>query len=171
VEPGALRLETDPPSTHWIIPSSFGNGLFGETHGIEVFANWKATRIWTLSPGYAFLSMHLHKYAGSQDTESALEIEGGAPNHQAQVRSSLSLPQNFQWNAPAFFVNRLPAQSIPSYIQLDTGFTWRIAERVSVSLVGQNLLEKQHPEISDPTSSVLSGLMRRAAYGKITWSF
>jgi iron complex outermembrane receptor protein len=170
-EPGALRLEVNPAPTHWVIPTTFGNGLFGETHGIEVFANLKTTRIWTISPGYGFVSMHLHKYASSQATESATEIDGGTPDHQAQLRSSLSLPRNFQWNASAYFVNRLPAQSIPSYVRFDTGLTWRAGERASISLIGQNLLKAQHPETSGPQSSVLPGLMQRAAYAKIAWSF
>jgi outer membrane receptor protein involved in Fe transport len=87
------------------------------------------------------------------------------------LRSSVSLPWNLQWNASAYFVNRLRAQSIPSYTRLDTGLTWRAGESVSVSLVGQNLLKDLHPEYSGPDSTVQPGLMRRAAYTKITWSF
>jgi outer membrane receptor protein involved in Fe transport len=68
-------------------------------------------------------------------------------------------------------VNRLPAQSIPSYTRLDTGLTWRAEEHISLSLVGQNLLKDLHPEFTGPDATVQSGLMRREAYGKITWSF
>jgi len=81
------------------------------------------------------------------------------------------MPWRFQWNASAYFVNRLPAQSISSYTRLDTGLTWRAEERVSLSVVGQNLLKDLHPEFSGPDTTVQSGLMRREAYGKITWSF
>jgi len=171
VEPEAMSLEASPAPTHLLMPSSFGNGLHGETHGIEAFANWKMATFWTLSPGYAFFSMHLHPFAGSQDTTSAAGTEGSTPDHQGQLRSSVSLPWNLHWNASAYFVNRLPALSIPSYTRFDTGLTWPVGERVSLSLVGQNLLKDFHPEFSGPDSSVQSGLMRRAAYGKITWSF
>jgi iron complex outermembrane receptor protein len=170
IEPGATRIETRPAPIHLLIPESFGNSLFGETHGIETFANWKVTRSWTLNPGYTFFAIHLHEFAGSQDG-SIPGTQGGTPDHQAQLRSSVSLPWNLQWNASAYFVNRLPAQSIPSYTRLDTGLTWRAGERVSLSVVGQNLLKDLHPEYSGPDSTVQSGLMRRAAYAKITWSF
>jgi hypothetical protein len=61
VEPGTPRVETNPAPTHLLFSTSFGNGLYGETHGFEVFANWKVASFWTLSPGYAFLSTHLHR--------------------------------------------------------------------------------------------------------------
>jgi iron complex outermembrane receptor protein len=170
LEPGATRIETNPEPIHLLIPESFGNSLFGETHGIETFANWKVSRSWTLNPGYTFFAIHLHEFAGSQDG-SIPGTQGGTPDHQAQLRSSVSLPWNLQWDAAAYFVNRLPAQSIPSYTRLDTGLTWRAGERVSLSVVGQNLLKDLHPEYSGPDSTVQSGLMRRAAYAKIAWSF
>jgi iron complex outermembrane receptor protein len=115
--------------------------------------------------------LHLHKFAGSQDAGTVFGTEGGTPDHQAQLRSSLDLPWKLQWNASAYFVNRLPAQSIPSYTRLDTGLTWHAQERVSLSVVGQNLVRDLHPEFTGPDATVQSGLMRRVAYGKITWSF
>jgi iron complex outermembrane receptor protein len=170
VQPGATRLETNPGPAHLLIPESFGNSIYGETHGIETFANWKFTNRWTLNPGYTFFSMHLHEFAGSQDG-SIPATQGGTPDHQAQLRSSVSLPHNLQWNASTYFVNRLPAQSIPSYTRFDTGLNWAVGERTSLSLVGQNLLKDLHPEYNGTVTTVQSGLMRRAVYAKITWSF
>jgi outer membrane receptor protein involved in Fe transport len=87
------------------------------------------------------------------------------------MRSSVSLPWNLQWNASAYFVNRLPAQSIASYTRLDTGLTWRAGDRVSVNIAGQNLLKDLHEEFAGSNSSVQSGMMRRNVYAKIVWSF
>jgi iron complex outermembrane receptor protein len=171
VEPGAMRIESNPAPVHLLIPSSFGNGLYGEAHGLEGFANWKVIGRWTLSPGYSFFALHLHKFARSQDAESISETEGASPDHQAQLRSSLDLPWRLQWNASAYFVDRLLAESIPSYTRLDTGLTWRGAHRVSLSVAGQNLLKDLHPEFSGPDATVESGMMRRGAYGRVTWSF
>jgi iron complex outermembrane receptor protein len=171
VEPGAMRIETNPGPVHLLVPESFGNGLYGETHGIEAFANWKVTSMWTLNPGYTFLSMHLHTFAGSGDFTNASGDEGGAPDHQGQLRSSVNLPWKLQWNASAYFVNRLPAVSIPAYTRLDTSLIWHAGEQVSISVVGQNLLKDLHPEYSGPSSTIQSGLMRRDAYAKIAWSF
>jgi iron complex outermembrane receptor protein len=170
VEPGAMRIETNPAPVHLVIPESFGNSIFGETHGIETFANWKMMSFWTLNPGYSFFSIHLHEFAGSQDA-SIPGTQGGTPDHQAQLRSTVSLPWRIQWNTSAYFVNRLPAQSIPSYTRFDTGLNWRLGESASLSVAGQNLLKDLHPEYSGPISTVQPGLMRRAVYAKMTWSF
>jgi iron complex outermembrane receptor protein len=170
VEPQSTRIEANPAPIHLLVPESFGNSLFGETHGLEAFANWKVAKSWTLNPGYTFFALHLHEFANSQDG-SIPGTQGGIPDHQAQLRSSLSLPWNLQWNASAYFVNRLPAQSIPSYTRLDSGMNWYLGESVSLSVVGQNLLKDLHPEYSGPNSTVQPGLMRRTAYAKITWSF
>jgi iron complex outermembrane receptor protein len=170
VQPEASRIEANPPPIHLLIPESFGNSIFGETHGVEVFANWKVARVWTLNPGYSFLAIHLHEFANSQDG-SIPGTQGGTPDHQAQLRSSVSLPWHLQWNASAYFVNRLPGLSIPSYTRIDTGLNWRLGESLSLSLAGQNLTKNLHPEYSGPNSTVQPGLMRRAAYAKISWSF
>ena len=171
VEPGAARIETNPAPAHLLVPSYFSNGMRGETHGLELFANWKAASFWTLSPGYAFFSMHLHPFVGSQDFTDAAGTEGGSPDHQAQLRSSITLPHNLQWNASAYFVNRLAAVSIPSYTRVDTGLIWHAGERVSLSVVGQNLSKSLHPEYAGPSATVQTNLMRRSAYARFTWSF
>jgi outer membrane receptor protein involved in Fe transport len=110
-------------------------------------------------------------FTGSHDFSTPSQTAGGNPDHQAQLRSSVSLPWKIDWNASAYFVNRLPAQSIPSYTRLDSGLTWRAGERVSISVMGQNLLRDLHPEYNGPVSSVEPGQMRRSAYAKIAWSF
>jgi iron complex outermembrane receptor protein len=171
VETGAMRVETNPAPNHLLVPNSFGNGLYGETHGMELFANWKVANFWTLSPGYSFFSMHLHPFAGSHDFTDAAATEGGTPDHQAQLRSSVSLPWNLQWNASAYFVNRLPAVSVPSYTRVDTTLLWHAGERVSMSVVGQNLLKGLHEEYAGSDSTVQPGMMRRGAYAKLLWSF
>jgi iron complex outermembrane receptor protein len=171
VEPGTTGIEINPTPTHILVPSYFGNGLHGETSGIELFANWKAANFWTLSPGYSFLSIHMHPFAGSQDFTDAAGMQGGVPDHQAQLRSRVSLPHNLTWNASVYFVNRLPTPAIPSYTRLDTGLIWQAGEHLSMSVTGQNLLRSVHEEYTGADSSVQPGQMRRGAYAKLTWSF
>ena len=171
VEPGDTVQESTPAPVHLLISTTFGNNMYGETHGIELFANWKAASHWTLSPGYAFLATHLHTIAGSLDTTSVVGTQGGSPNQQAQLRSSVSFPKNLQWNVSAYFVNRLSAQSVPAYTRVDTGLTWRAGERVSFSAVGQNLLKDRHLEYLGTDSSELPSQMKRNVYVKVSWTF
>jgi iron complex outermembrane receptor protein len=152
-------------------PTSFGNDLHGTTEGFEASVNWKATSRWTLSPGYSFLQMHLHGDSTADDATSVADTEGSNPRHQAQLRSHLELWRGFAWDANAYFVGRLPAQFVASYTRLDTQLTWRLAERVELSLTSQNLLRDHHVEFNDQFQSVNSSQVKRSAYAKITWQF
>lgn len=171
VEPGAIVVETNPAPVHLLLPWRFANGLYGETHGFDMFANWKPTSFWNLSPGYSYLTAHIHRFRTSQDAMEGPETEGSTPNHQADVRSHVDLWRGLGWDVNGYFVGRLPAVSVPSYTRVDSIVTWRAGERVSFSAVGQNLLRDRHMEYAGPDSSVQSGLIRREAYARMTWTF
>ena len=145
--------------------------MYGTTEGVEAFAKWKITDRWTLNPGYSYLQMHLHLAADSLDTFSVADIQGSNPVHQAQLLSHLELTKNLAWDVNTYFVGRLPAQFVASYTRLDSQLTWRLAERVELSIVGQNLLTDHHEEFNDRLQSVNSSLIKRSAYAKLTWRF
>jgi outer membrane receptor protein involved in Fe transport len=170
-EPGAVRVETDPAPVHFLLPINIANLEHGETHGLEIFANAKLAARWTLSPGYTFLSMHLHRDATSLDTGTALQTEGTIPNQQAQLRSNVNLPWRWQWTTSAYFVGRLVYPKIPSYTRLDSNLAWQASERFSLGLVGQNLLQSLHSEYGGGTTTVNASEIRRSAYARITWRF
>jgi iron complex outermembrane receptor protein len=162
-------VQSNPPLL--IHRESFGNGLRGTTDGLELAATWKVTNRWTLSPGYSLLRMRLHAEPGSQDTTSAATIQGTNPVHQAQLRSHLELSHGLSWDATAYFVDRLPAPLIASNTRIDMQVTWRLAESMDLSFVGQNLLHDHHEEFNDPLQSVNSSQIKRGAYVKFTGRF
>ena len=170
-EPGSPVLEADPSPEHLLMPTYLGNSLHGETHGLEAFANVRLASRWTVSPGYTFLTMHLHPNAGSTDLITGPETEGGSPERQAQLRSQVNLPKHWEWTTSAYFVGRLVAPRVPSYTRLDTNLAWQFSDKISLGLVGQNLLRNLHQEYSGPDLTVLPSLVRRSAYAGLTWRF
>ena len=171
LDPSAPFFESNPVPNLLVHPIVLGNTLNGTTQGVEVSVNWRVTRRWTVSPGYSFLNMNLHTDPTSLDTVSVANTEGSNPNHQAQLRSHVELPRGFSWDANAYFVDSLPVQPVSSYTRLDTQVGWRLAERIELNLVGQNLLQDHHEEFNDFLQSVNSSLVKRSAYAKITWQF
>jgi iron complex outermembrane receptor protein len=169
VEPQPAFSQTSPAVL--VIPESFANKLHGTTEGVELSATWKVTDRWTLSPGYSFLQMNLHKDPGSQDTMTMTDTEGTSPHHEAQLRSHVSLPRGVAWDANVYFVDRLPAPSIAGYARLDSQLTWQVAERIGFSVVGENLLEEHHAEFNDRLQSVNSSDVKRSASVRFTWTF
>jgi iron complex outermembrane receptor protein len=169
VEPLPDVIQANPPLL--IHRQTFGNELHGNTSGIELAANWKATGRWTLSPGYSFLQMHLHGDPQGENTATVTDIQGTNPVHQAQLRSHFELLRGLSWDAAVYFVDRLPAPLIASHSRADTQLTCRLSESVELSLVGQNLLRDHHVEFNDLLQSVNSSQIKRSAYAKFTWQF
>jgi iron complex outermembrane recepter protein len=174
------HLETSEPSIPYIVntapqyfvqPLTYGNLMHGETHGTEVAINWSATDRWTLSPGYAFEQLHMHLAPTSQDTFSVSGAQGSSPVNAAQLRSHLAVAHGLAWDAAGYFVGLLTDPSEPSYTRLDTGLSWELGERMSLSVVGQNLLKEKHQEFVDKTASVNTTLIKRSAYAKVEWRF
>jgi len=170
-EPAVPFFETSPAPPHLVLPVTYENLMHGEAHGLEMAVNWKATTRWTLSPGFAFEQIHMHLAPTSKDTGSVLDAEGGSPVNSAQLRSHLDLRRGFSWDASAYFVDRLRSGEVPSYTRVDTGLTWRWTEHLSSSVFGQNLVKDRHLEFVDGIGSVISTLIKRSAYAKVTWRF
>ena len=100
---------------------SFPFNLLGAAHartyGGEIFATWNVTSRWRLSPGYSLLRMNI-----IQDplSESSAAVSGDAPEHQMQIRSSLGLRSNLDWDTSLYSsggsaTNRSPV--IPGWIR------------------------------------------------------
>lgn len=166
-EPGFFQ--SSPAPARFVLPIVFQNLMYGTTEGSEVSVNLKVMDRWTLSPGYAFLEMHLQTKPTSQDTSSVANFQGSSPQHQAQLRSHVELFHGLSWDVNAYFVGALPIQQVPSYTRVDTQLTWKFAERGEFSLVGQNLIQDHHLESMDISTLVNPALVKRSAYAKFTW--
>jgi iron complex outermembrane receptor protein len=169
-EPLLPFLETAPPPAHFVIPFTYGNLMYGESHGFEIAANWRPTDRWTLSPSYDIERFHMHVGAASRDTATAPDTEESDPHLQAQLRSHLDLPHGLGWDASAHFVDRLVFLRVPSYARLDTGLTWRCGEGLTLGVFGQNLARDRHLEFAEATVGSAT-LVKRSGYVKVTWQF
>ena len=170
-EPGTPFVVDSPGGDYTVMPLVYANLMHGESPGAEIYANWKVSNRWTVSPGYAFQAIHMHLEAPSQDVDSKAEAEGSSPRHAAQLRSHFSILPRLSWDASAYFTGRLADPDIPSYTRLDTGLTWEWEKKSYLSLVGQNLQRDRHEEFVDSAGSESSTLVRRSAYVKWTWEF
>ncbi|MGB2591765.1 MAG: TonB-dependent receptor [Candidatus Acidiferrum sp.] len=168
-EPAAPFFEPVPAPAHLVLPSTYQNLMHGEGHGLEATANWKVTDHWTISPGYDLARLFMQTSPLSQDPQAAAETDEGDPHVQAQIRSHAELTAKLDWDTSVYFVDRILITPVPAYTRLDSGLTWRLRERVSLSLVGQNLLRDSHLEFVDSAGASRSTLIKRSAYAKITW--
>jgi len=170
-EPAPEFFEESPAPPHYVLPFTYGNLMYGETQGIEVFGAWKVTDRWTLNPGYAFEEIHMHLKPTSQDIGSVASAQGASPDHSAQLRSRVDLSHGFTWDTSAYFVGRFRDPSVPSYTRLDSQLSWKFSEGGSIAVVGQNLAQGLHTEFFDSSGSAQTTFVKRSAYIKFTWRF
>jgi iron complex outermembrane receptor protein len=159
-------LEPGPPFT-------IANGLRGEAYGAELAANYQMMSWWRWQAGYTYLQKHIRLKPGSMDFNQA-RGEGSDPENQFSVRSSMDLPGNVTLDAALRYVDMLHniangvRGTVPSYVELDVRLSWMPVKNLELSVVGQNLLDRQHPEFGFPTSR---HEIQRGVFGKVTWRF
>jgi iron complex outermembrane receptor protein len=166
-EPAAAYFVETPGSPHFVFPYNILGAAHARSYGGELLATWNVTSRWRLSPTYSLLRINVIQDPLSQ---AAATVVGDAPEHQIQLRSSVSLRSNVDWDTSLYFVGRIADAQIPSYTRLDTQIRWHIGGRVEFSLAGQNLLRARHVEFAD-TFVVDYTQVQRSVLGKITWRF
>lgn len=177
---GTPYFESTPFPPHMVLPLTNENAMHGETHGIEAWTSWKVTHRWMLSPGYAFEAIHMHGITNAGPLSVNL-AEKSSPTHSAQLRSHVSLPHGFSWDASSYFEDSVVGyqfiegsavpRKIPSYTRVDSQLSWQFSEGCRLSVVGQNLVQDHHMEFIDWTQSAGTNLVKRSAYMEFTARF
>ena len=168
-EPSAPFFTFDPPPPHLVAPSQWSDLAQARTYGGEFFANWDVTSRWRISPGFSFLQMHILLDRSSQDSITRASA-GYSPKHQAELRSTVNLPHDVEWDTSAYYVGALKIGPVPSYTRLDTRLGWRLNKTVELSVAGQNLLAPHRFEFLDGVG-VEPTQVQRNVVGNVTWVF
>jgi outer membrane cobalamin receptor len=134
--------------------------------GIEVSADYPVTSWWTLKANYTFQEIE-HKRA-NKDLP-------GVPKHKFNICSSFTFKNGFSLDMKAHFVDETEWNELPGEVKIDDylRFDMRISQKlfsdmVEISLVGQNLTDKLHPETSDVIGSYES---ERLIYAQVMLKF
>lgn len=141
------------------------NKLRGITSGVEVSGRWLVDSAWQYDIAYTYLNLDLVAEADSVDLARPAVLAGSAPRHQLVVRGAWSPTTTLEVDATLRYVDKLAALSVPSYVTADFGVSWRPHRGLRVSAVGQNLLDRSHPEQSGATSTEV----QRGFYLKLSW--
>jgi iron complex outermembrane receptor protein len=140
------------------------NTLRGESYGGEAVLTVAATDSWRLSASYSLLLMQMRGELASD----AEVLELNAPTHQVVLRSAYDFSRHLSLDAQLRYVDNV--QSVAAYVTADIRLAYRPTPNLELSVVGQNLLDNQHPEqaslLGGPTIEVPRGF-----YGKLTWRF
>jgi len=147
----------------------YDNKMYGETYGTEIAAHWQVNKNWKLAGGYSFLRMQMHTEDSSTNTTTASKTERSSPQNMFHLNSQLNLRADLEFNTTLYYVGSVPHYSIPSYTRLDMGLTWHISKNMDFSVIGQNLLDRAHPEFGD--DGTIATEVQRGVLGELTWRF
>ncbi len=159
---GLRSIEQAPGPDSLVI----GNGQDGESYGAELSANYRVSDRWRLRAGYTELRVHIWPTPGSTDASHGA-TESQAPDRQLFLNSSADLPAHLRLDGVFRYIGELP-NGLPAYAELNARLTWQPVAAVDLSIVGQNLLHKRHPEFGSPTAR--RGI-ERGVYGMAQWHF
>jgi iron complex outermembrane recepter protein len=159
-------VEPGPPPFN--LPVTFGNGVEGETYGIELSAMNQINDWWSVRGGYTFVKKELGVKPESKDMNEAT-AESNDPEHQALIQSKITFLKRFDLGVVFRYVERLPDPFVSSYEEIDVRVAFRIGKLMELSVTGQNLLHDHHIEFIP--SSPEPREIERSFYGKVICRF
>lgn len=154
-------IERDPTTSIFI----WGNRMQGHTYGAEVWGAYQILPTWRLSAGWNGLHKNLRFEEGSTEL-TGLAQAGNDSSNQGMLRSSLDLTSAVTFDTTLRGVRELPDPHVPGYVELDARLGWILNPRFSLAVVGNNLLNEQHQEFTEPSTFV-----RREFFLQASWKF
>ncbi|GJL78060.1 MAG: TonB-dependent receptor [Nitrospinaceae bacterium] len=149
-----IFFEPVPTPAHLVFPTVNENAMEGEIYGLELSSEWQVLDNWRLSGSYTFMmadfrstvNQPLNGGVSGLRPDAAVE---GEPDNIFNIRSYHNLPHDLELDAMFYYVTRNVGRNIPSYSRLDLRLGWKPTKNVEFSMVGQNLLDETHPELSE----------------------
>jgi iron complex outermembrane receptor protein len=149
-------------------PVVINSGLVGHSTGAELGAEWLVLPAWRLRAGYTELRVESRPQKGLPDRPGNGRNIANDPQRQGLLRSMWDIGPHFTLDATLRAVGRIATQSVPGYTELDLNLGWRPVPAWEFSLVGQNLLNRDHPEFNPPGAR---RELQRSIHGRLTWRF
>lgn len=170
---GALSIgfaQSPPPSFPFILLSvPFVNGIEGNTDGVEINPDWKATKWWRLKGSYSYLQMHLKNKPGITDANTASSDTGSSPHHEVVIQSLFDLPDHIEIDPTYRFVSALPAQDVQRYSTMDVHVAWDFCDELEFSVKGDNLFRPSQVEFGSGVNGAPNIGIKRTIYAQLTW--
>ncbi len=153
----------------FIFPINIQNRMAGQTYGAEIAANWKVTEQWRLYAAYTFLDMQLHAEPtlpiGTITSSEAAARQ--SPSNQVFLQSSWDLTERLELDVMGRYVDGLSGftPTVSQYFELDVRVGWKASKNLELSVLGMNLLSRQHVELGGGSPAQVP----RGIYGMMTY--
>jgi iron complex outermembrane receptor protein len=150
------------------------NNSSARTHGFEIAADWQVNPDWRIQPNYSRLYMRSPTLADPIAAEGQQQLLGRVPRHRASLRSSWNLANGQKLDLWLKYTSRTSRGANPdvaAYTVLDLRYAFPIGKQGEIAIIGQNLLDKQHPEFVSEFLPTQQTEIGRSLMVKGTWRF
>ena len=147
-------------------PLYWGNGIRGDTYGLETWADYRATDWWRLSAGLNVMGERLRFKPGATGLLGLSQV-GDDPGQSASLKSSMTLPHGVTFDAMLRYVSALPDPAVPAYTELNASIGWAVTDKLRLAVSGENLLHPQHQEFPAPDANAVP----RSVFVRLSWGF
>ena len=144
-----------------------GNGMEGETRGMEAWGSYQATPAWRLSAGLTMMHEEFSIKPGEVDVLNRSVTGNWDPRRMARLRSSLTLGEGRDLDLTWRYVAPLRFTAVAGYTALDVNFNWRLKPGLELTLGASNALDRKHEEFGGNTRLSLG----RGAYVRVISRF
>ncbi|MEJ6979075.1 TonB-dependent receptor [Pedobacter sp. P351] len=159
----------EPPTPPAIFPIvTLGNGVKGNTYGLEIASDYIVSPKWSIKGGYSFFKRELSLKPDSKDLNRA-SAESNDPRHRFLIQSNLKLAKGFELGSVMRYVGKLTTPPVTDYAELDLRLGCHLTRMLELSIVGQNLLDNRHLEFIPASPSARE--MERSVYGKLSFRY
>jgi len=132
-----------------ILPYYLSNLGEAETYGAELAVEWSPRDNLGFNAAYSYLETDFEVSSESTDTGAEEMKEGVDPEQHVHLRGHYDLGEDVEFNTALYWVDRLSASNVPSYLRGDVNVTWRPRPGFSLVLAGQNFFHDAKVEFGD----------------------
>jgi iron complex outermembrane receptor protein len=156
-----------------VIPYEFGNKMKGHVYGVDLSAKWYINSWWNINAGYSYAETDLHLENDSTDTLSlSLPVFANSPEQMLSLRSAWDIQKNWKIDLWMRYVDKLESTYVNAYVNMDARVAWKASRNVELSVVGQNLLDRQQLQFfRDTATKLYNSEVQRSVYFKIKLDF
>lgn len=156
-----------------ILSSVSGNYRQVTTYGAEVSLNYRINTDWRLQASYSNIYFDTHYDLNINWFRDPLTERNSDPQQSMSLRSQFDVTNEIEFDVWGRYVDqlRITTGKIPGYFALDLRMGWHPRKDLELSLIGQNLLDNQHPEFLDKVYIPTASQIQRSYFAQITWHF
>lgn len=158
------RLRTLEQATP-LSPFTFQNNAEGRTHGVEIWGDWRPLHKLKLTAGMVLQQVDIDS---PPDLLLGSAFDANDPSKYGMLKVSYDITPNHLLDAVIRYSGKLSNPDVPAYTAMDIRYGWKMTPDIELSVIGQNLLDSEHPEFSAVASRAE---YERGLFAKLQWYF